>query len=73
MEGTFCTLYFTTVECLYQWLLYILKILGPENGSHILNTICYYSRIHVLMVTIYTDNIRSRKWKPHFVHYKLLQ
>ena len=29
-----------------------LHILGQENGSHILYTICYYSRIPVSMVTI---------------------
>ena len=73
MEATFGTLYVTTIEYLCQWLLYILNILGQENGSHILYTICYYTRIPVSMVTINTKHIRSRKWKPHFVHYMLLQ
>ena len=73
MEATFCTIYLTTVGYLCEWLLYILNILGPENGSHILYAICYYSRIPVPMVTIYTEYITSRKWKPHFVPYILLQ
>ena len=73
MEATFCILYVTTVEYLCQWFLYIMNLLGPENGSYILYDMCYYSRIPVSMVTIYTEHIRSRKWKPHFVCYMLLQ
>ena len=52
MEATFFTLYITILEYLCQWLIYILNILDPENGSHILYAICYYSRIPVSMVTI---------------------
>ena len=73
MEATFCTLYVTTVVCLCHWVLYILNILGPENGSQILYIICYYTRMTVSLVTINTEHIRSRKWKPHCVHYVLLQ
>ena len=73
MEATFSTLYTTTVEYLYQWLLYMLNILGPENGSHILYTIYYYRKMPVSLVIINTEHIRLRKWKPHFVHYMLLQ
>ena len=65
MEATFCTLYVTTVEYLCQWFLYILNILGQENGSQILYTIYYCSRMAVLLVTINTQHISSRKWNPH--------
>ena len=72
MEATFCMLYVTATEYLCKWLLYILNILGPENESQILYTICYNSRMPVSMVTVNTEHIRSRKWKPNFVHYMLL-
>ena len=52
MEATFCTLYVTTAECLCHWLLYIPNILGPENGSHILYTIYYCSRIYKACISI---------------------
>ena len=54
MEATFGTLYVTTAECLYHWLLHILNILGQENGSHILYNMCYYSRMPVSLVTIHS-------------------
>ena len=66
MEATFCMLYVNTLEYLCHWLLHILKILGPENRRHILYAICYYSTIPMSKVTIYTEHIWSRKWKPHF-------
>ena len=72
MEVIFCTLYVTTVEYLCQWLLYILNMLGSENGATFY-TLYVTTLEYLSMVTIYTEHTRSRKWKPHFVHYMLLQ